>query len=81
MCILVTGGAGFVGVNLVKRLLAEDERVVAFDNLSNSSYSNMADFIQHPKFKFKNVNLGKLLNVPYCNSLIPLFSKHKIASF
>ena len=60
MCILVTGGAGFVGVNLVKRLLAEDERVVAFDNLSNSSYSNMADFIQHPKFKFKNVNLARL---------------------
>ena len=32
--VLVTGGAGFIGTNLVDRLLAEGERVILFDNLS-----------------------------------------------
>lgn len=34
MKILVTGGCGFIGSNLVDRLIARGERVVAFDNLS-----------------------------------------------
>ena len=32
--VLITGGAGFVGTNLAKRLLAEGKRVLVFDNLS-----------------------------------------------
>ena len=32
--ILVTGGAGFIGTNLVKRLLAMKEKVIIYDNLS-----------------------------------------------
>jgi CDP-paratose 2-epimerase len=31
---LITGGAGFVGTNLAKRLLGEDRRVLILDNLS-----------------------------------------------
>ncbi len=30
--ILVTGGAGFIGTNLIKRLLSEGHRVVSLDN-------------------------------------------------
>ncbi len=32
--VLVTGGAGFIGTNLVQHLAAEGERVILFDNLS-----------------------------------------------
>jgi len=34
-CVLVAGGAGYVGSHMVKRLLAQGERVVVVDNLSN----------------------------------------------
>jgi UDP-glucose 4-epimerase len=45
----VTGGAGFIGSNLVDRLLAEDNEVVVYDNFS----TGMPDFI---KFARKNKN-------------------------
>jgi nucleoside-diphosphate-sugar epimerase len=34
MQILVTGGAGFVGTNLIKRLLNEGHEIVSIDNYS-----------------------------------------------
>jgi CDP-paratose 2-epimerase len=34
--VLVTGGAGFIGTNLVKRLAAQDQRVIVYDNLSRA---------------------------------------------
>lgn len=37
---LVTGGAGFVGTNLIKRLLKEGYRVVSIDNYSTGSERN-----------------------------------------
>ncbi|HEX4864420.1 MAG TPA: NAD-dependent epimerase/dehydratase family protein [Acidimicrobiales bacterium] len=40
---LVTGGAGFIGSNLVDRLLAEGNTVDVVDNLSTGSLSNLAD--------------------------------------
>lgn len=38
--VLVTGGAGFVGTNLIKRLLKEGHRVVSVDNYSTGSERN-----------------------------------------
>lgn len=39
---LVTGGAGFIGSNLVKQLLADGHQVTALDNLSSGYRSNLA---------------------------------------
>lgn len=39
--VLVTGGAGFIGSNLVDRLLAEDHRVVVIDDLSTGRLGNL----------------------------------------
>ena len=40
---LVTGGAGFVGTNLVKRLLKDGYQVVSFDDYSTGSKENRQD--------------------------------------
>jgi len=37
---LVTGGAGFIGANLVKRLLADGHEVVVIDNFAGGKYAN-----------------------------------------
>ncbi|MCB1272320.1 MAG: GDP-mannose 4,6-dehydratase [Microthrixaceae bacterium] len=43
MRVLVTGGAGFIGSNLVDRLLAEGHAVDVVDDLSSGKLSNLAD--------------------------------------
>ncbi len=42
MRILVTGGAGFIGAHLVRRLLSEGRQIVVLDNFSSGLRSNLA---------------------------------------
>jgi ADP-L-glycero-D-manno-heptose 6-epimerase len=42
--ILVTGGAGFIGSSLVKRLAADGHAVVALDDFSSADWTNLIDF-------------------------------------
>ncbi|MCB2288860.1 SDR family NAD(P)-dependent oxidoreductase [Clostridium sp. CS001] len=52
MNILVTGGAGFIGRWVVKRLLEDGHRVTALDNLSNGGLENIEDFNGNSEFRF-----------------------------
>lgn len=49
--VLVTGGAGFIGSNLVESLLSSGNYVVCLDNFSTGKRENLKDFIPNPKFK------------------------------
>src|SRR5215831_3749540 len=54
MRILVTGGAGFIGSNLVESLLDNNnvEQVRVLDNLATGSINNIEDFYSDPRFEF-----------------------------
>lgn len=48
--ILVTGGAGFIGSNLVEELLASGNRVICLDNFSTGKRENILSCLSHPYF-------------------------------
>jgi UDP-glucuronate decarboxylase len=50
--ILVTGGAGFIGSHLCKRLLELGNEVICADNLFTGSKANIRDLFSNPNFEF-----------------------------
>lgn len=49
--ILVTGGAGFIGNHLCRKLLADGNYVVCLDNFFTGLKKHIADLLDNPKFK------------------------------
>jgi UDP-N-acetylglucosamine 4-epimerase len=49
--VLVTGGAGFIGSNLVESLLNSGNYVVCLDNFSTGKRKNLSDFLKNPYFQ------------------------------
>jgi UDP-N-acetylglucosamine 4-epimerase len=49
--VLVTGGAGFIGSNLVEALLAQGAEVTCFDNFATGHRRNIESFIKNPGFR------------------------------
>lgn len=50
--VLVTGGAGFIGSHLCKRLVGEGNQVYCLDNLFTGSKRNIAGLLSMPNFEF-----------------------------
>lgn len=51
--VMVTGGAGFIGASLCRRLLEEDNEVLCVDNFYTGRRANVRDLLQHPGFELK----------------------------
>ena len=49
--ILVTGGAGFIGSHLCRRLIAEGNDVLCVDNFYTGTRDNVADLLANPHFE------------------------------
>jgi UDP-glucose 4-epimerase len=54
---LVTGGAGFIGSNLVDRLLADGHEVVAVDDLSTGTMANLEKALGSASCRFEQVDI------------------------
>ena len=52
MIILVTGGTGFIGSHLCKKLLSMDHYVICLDNNFTGSMENISDILHHSNFEF-----------------------------
>ena len=55
--VLVTGGAGFLGSHLIKKLLDKDKKVICLDNMFTGTYDNIKDYFSNPNFEFINQNV------------------------
>ncbi|WP_127844763.1 SDR family oxidoreductase [Psychroflexus aestuariivivens] len=65
---LVTGGAGFIGSNIVEYLLKNNaKKVRVLDNLSNGYYYNIEEFKSHPNFDFFE---GDIRNLETCKKAV-----------
>jgi UDP-glucose 4-epimerase len=67
--VLVTGGAGFIGSNLVCRLLDENYKVVIIDNLSNGTKVNLSSDVE-----FFNIDISDKRSL----SVLPIYKYHCI---
>lgn len=62
MKILVTGGAGFLGIHLSRELLRRNYQVIALDNLYTGSRDNIRDLQQDSNFNFVTADVTNELN-------------------
>jgi UDP-N-acetylglucosamine 4-epimerase len=60
---LVTGGAGFIGSNLVERILELGYQVRVLDNFSTGKEENIREFIGHSRFSLMK---GDIRNIEDC---------------
>jgi len=57
MKILVTGGTGFIGNHLCRRLLSEGNSIICLDNNFTGSLNNIKDLLDNPNFEFISHNI------------------------
>ncbi|MCE5344891.1 MAG: SDR family oxidoreductase [Bacteroidales bacterium] len=65
--VLVTGGAGFIGSNLIESLLNAGNHVVCLDNFSTGKRENLKDFVNNQNF---NLIEGDIRNYADCEKSV-----------
>ena len=73
---LVTGVAGFIGSNLLTRLLREGWEVVGLDDLSHGFLRNVEPHLGNPRFRFVQADVRDRCEEP------PVVSElHEVGSY
>lgn len=80
MKLLVTGGAGFIGSNLVEKLIEDNHEVVVIDNFNdtydpNQKRDNINEFLLNKKIKLYEIDLRNK------NDVEKVFKKEKYFNF
>ena len=66
--ILITGGAGFIGSNLIEYFLSTDNyNVICLDNLATGYLHNIEPFLKNPNFKFIE---GDICDLETCKTAV-----------
>ena len=60
---LITGGAGFIGANLCKRLIKDGKKVICVDNLFTGQMRNIEPLMNNTNFKFICHNIIEPLDI------------------
>ena len=63
MNILVTGGAGFIGTNLVEKFIDKQHNVIVIDNLLTGSKKNLEHFFNSENFSFIELDVQNHIEV------------------
>ncbi|HUY51584.1 MAG TPA: NAD-dependent epimerase/dehydratase family protein [Streptosporangiaceae bacterium] len=62
--VLITGGAGFIGINLCRALLQRGRRIIAADNMSSAQLPIPADLLDHERFSLIELDVTEPFEVP-----------------
>lgn len=65
--VLVTGGAGFIGSNLVESMLKAGNYVVCLDNFSTGKRENLKEYMNNPEFRLIE---GDIRDYPVCEKSV-----------
>jgi UDP-glucuronate decarboxylase len=62
-CVVITGGAGFIGSHLCDVLLQSGHRVISVDNLYSGQLDNVRPLLSHSRFSFLEHDVRDPLNL------------------
>ena len=69
MRILITGALGYLGSELISRLIDMPIEIIAVDNNINAIENRLGSFLYNPKFSFYNVDVSNKQQT-HCPKLI-----------
>ena len=65
--ILITGGAGFIGSNLIERFLGQNNFIVCLDNFATGKRENLEPFMANPNFRLIE---GDIRDITVCQKAV-----------